>query len=488
MKPNNSPPPSPSISRAPTPDIQTEDQVPIGRVTNPSDTHLQGTEPSVATRSPLKIDSLISMALYKSGLEQECNMLDLSYDGLEKPELEQIYTNKSNDFTSPESEGKGKNVGDEPIRSLLRHQRLLLLKSDTLLIENHKIFTAKQPDEIKLTFDSFKALQNKFKLLSDDQWQVAKVTAVLKPSTEKIKAYEKSQCPLPKDAEEILTEIASLASGEQEISFMPAIDALSKQQRKILEKAYPESAHFRHFLFAENGLKELSDGVNSIKKLNALDIWEARWLVDLMGFDRNQYGISQPLFDRVTSLFSLIKDVVEGKKEVSCVMPEYLKSLQKSSGLADVQDFNGLNSTEQTLVTQMVAYFENTSSKQCKDIVQGFLHLPEEIKQSLTKYHAKFLCNSEAKSPTYLPAVLKTGNEKFEQAKSKAPLQEAASYTFKMLNEVYKAIAQNPDRIISARNAAFGPHWDKNEWAKDYLENKIHFSIDEAGEIKTKKL
>lgn len=494
--PSHSPPSSPRANTVANETSSTGSaSIPVASVSNPNVSPSQSSDPqgASATSNETGLGFNVQFSFFKSRVKSTCEILALPIDGINTTELEQMFSNRSADFLSPEATDNKGNIGAESVRSILRHQRFGLLEERGDPEENtarHRKFINMQPRSCELKKQSFKILQDKYMALSPDQIAAVKVSAVLKPSVLKTSEYKNNGHELPKDSEQYLTKVAQLAK-HNNVSFMPAIEPLSQDQKKCLEQCYPTEAHFRHYFFAENGLKELNKGIESIRKLNAFEIWEARWWVDLLGFDRQQHGVTQPLFERANALFSLIEKAVKGEIKTSTIMPTYLTALQNSSGLKNSETFKGLNIKQQAVITQVVAYFEDTTAAQCENIVQAFVGLPEEIKISLTNNYQAFLLNSKAESPTYLPAVIKTANEqyfKLESNKNMA-MKNAAGYTFKMLDAVYKAIIKKPETIISARDAAYAENWTKNSntWAKSHLENKISFDVSETGAIETKE-
>lgn len=405
-------------------------------------------------------------------------------------EIAQILTNTENTQLSPECSDKSSfSLGFESERSLLRLYRVqLLLEQDQSEFSAYTKFIKTQPDEFKLSFQSFRDLRNFCKTLTEEEKEVFRLTAILKPSRSLIESYKDLAPNFPSDSELMLSKITQLNSEGRK--FIPGASKFNANQDALLAKAYPEYAHLRHIIFQESTTKELMQGINNISK-NDLNMWKVRWISDLCAFDRNGYGITECIYQRMQTIFNLVEEVQENKIDVLEFQEKYSKHLDSLYNLNERMSNSMLDNVDRKIICQLISYFENPTDKIISNIISGYENFDNDKKENIKKNYINVINSKECEAPTYLPAVLKTALSEFEklsEVDSHDAMSLATKYTLDVLSVVYEHLTLHPENIISARDAAYGENWKKGNWAKCYLEKCIDFNIDKKSlSVITKK-
>ncbi|WP_154124135.1 CAF1 family ribonuclease [Grimontia hollisae] len=396
-------------------------------------------------------------------------------------EIAQILTNTEKTQLSPECSDKSSfSLGFESERSLLRLYRVqLLLEQDQSEFSAYTKFIKTQPDEFKLSFQSFRDLRNFCKTLTEEEREVFRLTAILKPSRSLIENYKDLTPNFPSDSELMLSKVMQLnADG---LKFIPGASNFNANQDALLAKAYPEYAHLRHIIFQESTTKELMQGINNISK-NDMSMWKARWISDLCAFDRNGYGITESIYQRMQTIFNLVEEVQDNKIDVLEFQEKYSKHLDSLYNLDERVSNSRFDSVDRKIICQLISYFENPTNEIISNIISGYESFDSDKKENLKKNYVNVINSKECEAPTYLPAVLKTALSEFEKLSEvdhHGAMSLAAKYTLDVLNVVYAHLTLHPENIISARDAAYGENWKTGNWAKCYLEKCIDFNIDE---------
>lgn len=394
-------------------------------------------------------------------------------------DISQILTNTEKTQLSPECSDKSSfSLGFESERSLLRLYRVqLLLEQDQSEFVAYTKFINAQPDEFKLSFQSFRNLRNFCKTLTEEEIDVFRLTAILKPSRFLIEIYKDLAPNFPSDSELILSKITQLnADG---LKFIPGAFEFNANQDALLTKAYPVYAHLRHIIFQESTTKELIQGVNNISK-NDMNMWKARWVADLCAFDRNGYGITECIYQRMQTIFNLVEEVQENKIDILEFQEKYYKHLDSIYNLDKRVSNSMLDEIDRKIICQLISYFENPTDEIISNIIYGYESFDGDKKENIKNNYTNIISCEECEAPTYLPAVLKTALSEFEklsEVEHHNAMSLATQYTLDLLNVVYEQLGLKPEKIISARDAAYSENWKKGNWAKKYLDNNIKFRI-----------
>ena len=212
----------------------------------------------------------------------------------------------------------------------------------------------------------------------------------------------------------------------------------------------------------EANAKEINEGLASTTDFT-LAKW--RWIIDLCGFDREQYGLTGPLLAAFHPYCSnKLQQAHSGKLSAPKLLADYFTFIQQICLYESQEKPDGLSSNDALVISQLAAYFENPTPSNMTFIIRGFTAFKATHGDTLSLAYKGYLDNLTSDAPTYLPAILKTAQGEFKKLgyDHDTALEKATTYTLTVLEQVFTTLADNPGTRISARNAAWYQNWQNS--------------------------
>ena len=352
-----------------------------------------------------------------------------------------------------------------------------------------------------LPSSAFSELVTLIDSLSETEKNVLRVTCWLVKTTQGDTALQNYGHTPPKDSEEWLTYVATLAA-KGEKTGIPLVDQLSSSEKNILLKAFC-GAHLRHILFCEGSLKMFE---HIPKDESNFNIWQARWWLNLVAFQGNEGYLDDNLYQMTRNIMTKAQAIRQATtEEATQIWGSFISEFGKPKTtnnhpvVASHNFFTTHIEEEQTslkseeTVIGTICMMANALSNEKKTQVADGIDFAEAINsrhysQAVERIANYTLSDSPTKY-TYIPAVIHSANTylskhpelenqlKSEFSKHEIPyshIAAATAYTFSVFSDTLHAHHRDDvANVISLRDIAYIPNMEKQKHIEVWLENRM---------------
>ncbi len=259
-------------------------------------------------------------------------------------------------------------------------------------------FTRAQPDDDKLTLDSFQFFSKLIKKVSTGEFYFLLRASCFLAKSDKAEALFKKNVPyatVPADSEKFLTVTIS------ECPFIyPVFNELPKYLSRLMQFVYLPDTHARHMLYTEGGdnmFVELRKKIlDKTMTRDLFDLWLCRWILNIAGFRGHENPVGSVYLTRKTArhLRMLIAELnIFYNSPNHDVMAGYLRRRGEELGVTS------------KYLSHLGALMRLSTKKEGETLQQWFDSLPSARRRVLEEQYAASV-KTMTMTPTYEPAVL----------------------------------------------------------------------------------
>ncbi|MGY0217988.1 hypothetical protein ACWJJH_11510 [Endozoicomonadaceae bacterium StTr2] len=277
--------------------------------------------------------------------------------------------------------------------------------------ENYTAFVAPQPEDGRLTRESFNHLSALMRRLSDAEYTALEASVILSSVTLSNSSLQQArkaipEIELPNDTVQFLATTAPYAK-----AVYPLAAACEKQCPAIntlLTTLFLPDTHFRHMLYVEGGvgMYQHLGRLISQKQItrSGLDLWYAGWVANITGF-RGHLSPHGSLY--------LTEDTYQSMQQLKLgldrmlLQPGYTPLADYLGWKAERLGFNGRldNGMSEFGLAWLATTLRVHRAQNAEQLVTAWYQLPNDTRKRLAAHVSRLLTQPDLPTPTYGPAV-----------------------------------------------------------------------------------